>query len=470
MTNDRYFDSDEFRELLTDYEDALEQGRPVFLDSDELVDIADYYEQSGRPDDADLAIDRALELDPTAPGALSFKVGDALDKGDPAQARYYMDQMADHGAREYIYCQAELLLYEQRDDEADELLRRQLAQTDDDDERNDFILDVADLYGEWDRPELAMQWTERATGRDDDEDYLETKGRNLYGVGRYTESADCYRRLTDINPFEQCYWVGLASAQLALGQDTDALESSEYAIAIDPQSADALVRKANALYRLNRFDEALDFFRRYSQLEPDDLSGQLNQAMCLVSLDKLGEGTEMIEQLIPQIDYDKQLVADAYMELAYAYGEMGRHDDALAALDMTAELPCDHIRADVMKGHIMLAAGKLQQAEDVFRQAVNKSDTPTHTLLQVIVSLYDNAYLNTAYNMFDRYFRLKEPDCHEGYAYMALCCHDMGRTQEYRHWLELACQHNPDEARQVLEHLFPEGTDPKDYPQLIVES
>jgi hypothetical protein len=45
LTNDRYFDSDEFRELLTDYEDALEQGRPVFLDSDELVDLADYYEQ-----------------------------------------------------------------------------------------------------------------------------------------------------------------------------------------------------------------------------------------------------------------------------------------------------------------------------------------------------------------------------------------------------------------------------------------
>ncbi len=462
MIHDSYFDSEEFRELLTDYEDALEQGRPVFLDSDELVDIADYYEQSGRPRDADRAIDRALELDPTAPGALSFKVGDALDKCDPAQARYYLEQMTDHENVEYTYCQAELLLYDERDDEADELLRQHLDSLGDDDERDDYILDVANLYSEWERPELAIQWMEMVPPREG-EDYLDMKGRNLYGVGRYTESADIYRQLIDINPFEHDYWIGLAASQLALGQDAEALESSEYAIAIDPQSADAVVRKANALYRLERYAEALDYFRRYSEMEPDDLSGQMNQALCLVAMNRYAEGAELMERFIPQLNYDQQMLADAYMELAYAYSELERYEDALAALDMTTQLPCDHTHVDVMKGHIMLAAGQLEQAEKCFADAVNHSDTPTRTLLHVIVSLYDNAYLNTAYNMFQRYFKLKEPDCHEGYAYMALCCHDMNRREEYLHWLELACRLNPEEARQALAHLFAEGTDPTQY-------
>ena len=41
--DEEYFKSQEFRELLNNYETTVEQDMTPFLDVDELVDIADYY-------------------------------------------------------------------------------------------------------------------------------------------------------------------------------------------------------------------------------------------------------------------------------------------------------------------------------------------------------------------------------------------------------------------------------------------
>ena len=39
-TGDEYFDSDDFRNMLAEYEEAVNTGQPVFMDADELAEIA----------------------------------------------------------------------------------------------------------------------------------------------------------------------------------------------------------------------------------------------------------------------------------------------------------------------------------------------------------------------------------------------------------------------------------------------
>ena len=41
MQDDDYFDSEEFKDILTAYEESVSSGAPLFLDSDDLIDIAD---------------------------------------------------------------------------------------------------------------------------------------------------------------------------------------------------------------------------------------------------------------------------------------------------------------------------------------------------------------------------------------------------------------------------------------------
>ena len=38
---DDFFDSDEFRDLLSTYEEAVSSGQTIFMDSEELSEIAD---------------------------------------------------------------------------------------------------------------------------------------------------------------------------------------------------------------------------------------------------------------------------------------------------------------------------------------------------------------------------------------------------------------------------------------------
>ena len=42
-TGDEYFDSEEFRNILDNYEESAKSGYPLYMDADDLADIADYY-------------------------------------------------------------------------------------------------------------------------------------------------------------------------------------------------------------------------------------------------------------------------------------------------------------------------------------------------------------------------------------------------------------------------------------------
>ena len=43
MNNEEYFDDEEFKEMLADYERTVQSGLLVFMDVDDLADIAEYY-------------------------------------------------------------------------------------------------------------------------------------------------------------------------------------------------------------------------------------------------------------------------------------------------------------------------------------------------------------------------------------------------------------------------------------------
>ncbi|MDE6012739.1 MAG: hypothetical protein K2G91_08405, partial [Prevotella sp.] len=73
-TGNEYFDSEEFRELLADYETSIDAGLPVFMDANELAEIADYYQMSEEYEKAEDAITLALSLSPGAISPLTYRI------------------------------------------------------------------------------------------------------------------------------------------------------------------------------------------------------------------------------------------------------------------------------------------------------------------------------------------------------------------------------------------------------------
>jgi hypothetical protein len=86
----------------------------------------------------------------------------------------------------------------------------------------------------------------------------------------------------------------------------------------------------------------------------------------------------------------------------------------------------------------------------------------------MIVSLYDNRFLNAVYKLIKNFLRFVDSNWNEGYSYMALCCLELKKEDEFLHYLKMACEKNPKEARLVLNSYFPEDIEPIGYYDYVI--
>lgn len=465
--DDDYFSDEEFREILDDYEQTVKSGQPLFMDADDLADIADYYQMNGRYDEARQAIDIAAEKDPHALGVLNYQIHDALQNGELDKAQELLDCIMERESPEYVYNRAEILIAQDKVEDADLFLREKLQEVPAD-EYQDYVLDVANLYTDLGLNDKAMEWMMRAN-QENSEDFKELMARTLFGLGKYDDSERIFNELIDQDPFQKRYWHALASAQYMKEDYNASISSSEYAIAIDPEDPEGVIAKANALFRLENYEEALKYYERYSKLAPEDEFGLLHQGTCLINLARYDEALQRLHNAAETAPADSELLPDIYQELAFTYSEKHEVDKALHYIDLTDDLDCDHDDMFVIRGHILLRNDYLEEAEKMFRKALQQSDNDPHIMMRILVSLYDNKYVESTYIMFKKLFSAVDDNWVDGYAYMALCCWDTGRTEEFLHYLEKACDKNPQEARIVLSGLFPEDVAPKNYYSYMIE-
>ena len=469
MTDDTaYFESEGFKKILRQYEDSVKSGHPAYMDADDLADIADYYHYEGRLDDATDAIELALQFNPDAIGPLLYKAREALSYGNFEVARDYAERIRIIDNTEYLYLIGEILICEGKIDEADELFRKQFLELPPD-EQMDFVYDVANLYAEYNDYNKSLEWMARSQG-DDSDDFKELMARTLFGIGKYEDSSRLFNELLDRNPYSKVYWNALASAQFMSEDYSASITSSEYAIAIDPNDAESLLTKANGLYHLENFEEALSYFEKYSEKNSTDAFGYLHQGTCLINLGKFDEAINRLLIAEDNASEDSQYLPEIYQELAFAYSELKLPEIALRYIDKTKHLDCDHIDMEVIRGHILVANKRLKEAEDVFKNVIKNSGNTPKTMLRVMVSLYDNRYVTASYKLFKKFFNFVDEDWNEGYSYMALCCWDIKHYDEFLDYLKKAVEKNPKEAKMVLGHLFPSGMKVSEYQQFIENS
>jgi tetratricopeptide (TPR) repeat protein len=462
--DEEYFKSEDFQELLKSYEASINAGTTPFMDADDLVDMADYYAWQGFNDKAEQAIDYALELYPSATLPNVFKARKALAIGDFTQAEYYCDEIESHDDPDYHYLVAEILIAKGDIQAADNYLR-EYGKSVEPDEYEDFVRDCANLYIDYDENQKAYEWMMRSRG-DESDDFKELMARTLFGIGKYKDSERIFNELIDHHPYSKIYWTALASVQFMNEDYSNAITSSEYAIAIDPNDPDAVNSKASGLFRLGNYEEAMKYYKRYSELTPDDEYGLLHQGICLVNLNRNEEALPILRMALALAPKDSLYLVQIYQELAFCYSALHQVKQAVEMLEKTDALDCDHIDALVVNGHILLQNQLIVEAQEVFRQAIHQSHNDPNVILRIIVSLYDNRYLEACYQMLLKFFKMvKEynPDYKSGNAYMALCCYDLHRSADFMKYLRLAVDNDPQEAKCVLSCLFPEGTPISEY-------
>lgn len=460
---EKYYSTKEFRDILSRYEDSLKAGRQEYFESDELTDIAEYYYNKGRYHEATTTLDYAIRLHPGAAMPLVFRGRMALiDDRNVEMARHYVDQIVDQLDLDCLYLRAEILIAEEKVDAADRFLEENIDRIDEDD-IPDYILDIATLFIDYNLPDKAAKWLERSD-EPDLADYREVKARIAFARGDYEQSERLFEQLLDEDPYSGHYWNSLASTQFMSNRINDAITSSEYSIAINPNDEEAILNKANGLFSLGNFAEAMKYYERYAKLCPSEGAASLFVGNCLLNMGKAEESLSHYEKALAMFRKAGVSTSEVLQCLAFAYSQLGRTKEALNAIDEA--LDSDDVNRNevmVVKGHILLEHGSVKQAIGCFLNALRATSFSHEIFFRIAISVYDCGYPTIAYRMFKAYTDVHSDEGDEGIAYLASCCLHINRREEYLKYLKMACEKNPNEARKILGAEFPEGMDPKDY-------
>lgn len=267
------FSTEEFRELLREYEQAEQQGHTPMLSSDDYTDIAEYFHYKGDFKRALQVIDQAIAVYPGALGPLVFRARAALMRDEDAhKALFYAEQIEDKDDLDYYYILAEIMIAQFHPNQANDYLLEKFDVIEDDDQQ-DYILDVATLFADYEYWDIADFWL-RSYDDYSVPDFQELQGRLCIARGDYERAEHIFNALLDRNAFSTCYWSLLALAQLYSGKIAESIQSCDYALALNPNDSDALLTKANGLFKLGNLDETVACYTRYmkscGQEIPDD--------------------------------------------------------------------------------------------------------------------------------------------------------------------------------------------------------
>lgn len=466
---DSYFESKQFKDILKRYEEAQQTGKAEFFDSSDLTDIAEYYYNNGKRAKATDILDEAIATFPGVALPLVLRARTALsDEHDVEKARHYASLVGNKLDLDYLYLEAEIMLTDHRDQEADQFLREKMEQIDEDD-IPDYILDVATLFTDYNNTELAQSWLD-LSDESDLGDYQELEGRIAFGKGNYEKSERIFERLLDKDPYSGRLWNSLASAQFMREHIDDSISSSEFSIAINPNDADALLNKANGLFRIGQYEKALDFYRRFSAICPDDECGHLYQGNALLSLDRPKEALKQFLLAENKMDTDSPNLQELYQNIAFTLSMLYKVNDALEYLDkaeMAAGSNLNEIM--VMRGHIYLEHDLTKEAQQCFATALANSNHSTDIFLKVSISIYECGYTSIAYRMLKTLFDDATEAPRDGYSYMAICSRHLNQHDDFLRYLKKACENNPFEARLVMGDLFPSDIQPQQYYDYALE-
>lgn len=475
MENDDDFD--DIRELVSDYEASVGQGIQPFLDVDDTIDIAQYYDDNGQTGDARRVLLHGLSLHPGEPEILSFLVRITLvDEGDIEKARQYASQIERQDNIDYFLAHSDLLIAQAKFDEADEIIRNNIGQLTSD-EQTDLCIEVAQMYVFAEEPHRADRWL-RFCPQKDSVDYLELRGDVSLSLGKGRSGEKTYRRLIDIDAFSVPYWNNLAASQLMQGKLEEALDSTEFAIAIAPDDLRARHNKAYILLVAGDTKQAETMLESLYRETDGQTAGQTDydvRVRILLSYGKLlllkndaARAVAVNEELREVISPLDSHAMEATHQLILSYSLASDIDKGMEVIkeeldDCSNE---DYCELMVLKGYLLLRQSNAKKAAICFHKAISDDECTTNTVFHVCIAYYDFGFYAEATMMLLELIKSsKKPT---GLAYLAMCLKRLDKTELYLEALNAACCQCPDEVGVVFADEIPQGVSPSDYYDYLV--
>lgn len=266
------------------------------------------------------------------------------------------------------------------------------------------------------------------------------QGLAHHRAGRLSEAAQCYEQVLAADPrwFDALHFLGVLRIQT--GRLPEAVELIQQAVAVRGDSADAFGNLANALNSLGRFAEAAAAADHALALAPDFAQAHGNRGQALHRLGRLAEAADsygLAAALNPTFQ--------AFLNHAVMLRELGRHDQALTAIDQALALKPDHPEAWISRGTALRELGRPAEALASLDRAIALKPAAAETHGARGNALNDLDRHAEAIESYEHAIALR-PDYVEALSNQSVALHGLGRHDDALALADRALAIRPDYA------------------------
>lgn len=481
-----YFESEEFKEIVKSYEDAKERGSVCYMDTDDYIDVVDYYMRNRDFEGALEAAEDGLSLHHGESVLTGLKISALINLSDFDKAKDILSQINPEDNFDYYYFKAQLAIaLDDNYEKADRFFRMWMEMEVDDIQaehrKNDanqrlsegymhIIASLSELSMDNEGQRYIEKWVkeyeEKCAPIGNNETDLEI-AHICHEEGLLELEERLYVEFLDTNPYLDKGWQYLASIQHLNGKIQDSINSASYALAIDPDDAYVLILRAHDYYCVENYQMALKDFLRYEQLTGDVTNGHLI-AKCYIVLGKTSEGMNRLERECVRLSTtetpeDREAFAMEWGFIAQVYVEIKSLEKAYDATENALRLVPDSTEFLLQKGNIMLRQHKDSEAEYWYGKALETTSRKVRVLICIAGDFVMHNNMQTAVKYVKEASEMTDdPEYKSTFAYLTFLYSQLEDGDAFRDSLRQACQYTPDSIRELWKNEL-EGVPPEEY-------
>ena len=363
----------ELQEMADTYEQRKAEGRSIYMDAEDMADLADWYALRHKPELAQEVVSYGLDIHP---GNTSLLVQQAYlylesDKVDNA---LQVAGLIEEETTEATILKAQMQLIMGKHQACKALLNT----IDKDDVAN--IVEVAYMYMDEGYDDEAYKWIALGKGQyEDDAAFQAVCAEYYFSRHQLDKAIDYYNKLIDGNPYSPFYWQGLARCYFEQGAFDKTIDACDYATLSDDEYADAYVLRASAYYELGNFEEALDNYKEAERLQAISPSFiYFFQGMDKVAKNEWQEACSFLKKSAESVGSDDESVNLPLVRanVGLCLYKLGKKEEARAEWEKAHRLNPEEPLSYLIEGRAYMEGQETDLASAAWKKAVDLAPYP----------------------------------------------------------------------------------------------
>ncbi|NNC95214.1 MAG: tetratricopeptide repeat protein [Chitinophagales bacterium] len=438
----------DLKQLISKYEESIKANSPQYFNENTLEQIIDFYLENAHVNRAMIAVKSALELFPFSSLFFSKKAEIHIERKEYADAVEILEkaEILDPSNIQLLLLKADAYLSLSEHGEALKCIQLAIDFCDKD-ELADLYLEMADIFEDWEKHDLVIEYLEKALIiRPTDEEALNRLWFAIEICEKYEHSIAFHHKLIDRVPYNLLAWYNLAHAYIGMKKFDDAVESFKYAIAIDETFASSHSDCGDLLFKQKRYRDAIPFYMDAVHFSKGSKENFFNLAVCN---EKIGENQKARYYYKKAVKIDPHF-AEAFFRIGYNYGTDARYNKAIASLEKAISLKEKNVNYMRVLGFMYTQVEDYTKAINIYEQLIKLEAGRKENWINLANVQFDSEMLEDCIETLDRGEEQFENNSEFSY-FKAAILYVSGRKKEALYNLEQGLAKNFDEHYIIFE-------------------